>query len=187
VLDCKRNAAILLLALIGTAGVAGCGGGDEEEPPAPAPVEQPEDSPELTRGELISEGDRYCAEVNAAVGTIGTSTADDSLKESQVAEIYDGLADDLESLGTPTEGDAPTDVIDAARELAESDSVSGDAALAAFQSAAVEYGFTECGEAPAAPAGGSTDVPADPGTGDSTGGYVEPVPPPPSSGGISPG
>lgn len=177
--DLKRNAAILLLALIGTAGFAGCGG-DDEEPVEPAPVEEPVESPTLTMNELINEGDSYCAEANAAVGTISESTADDSIKQSQIAGIYSGLADDLESLGAPTEGDAPTDVIEAAEALSESDSTTADSALTTFQSAADTYGFVECGEAPAAPAssssGSSTDVPSD--TGGSTGGYVEPAPAP---------
>ena len=177
--DLKRNAAILLLALIGTAGIAGCGGGDEEEPPAPAPVEEPVESPTLTQNELINEGDSYCAEANAAVGTISESTADDSIKESQIAGIYSGLADDLESLGAPTEGDAPTDVIEAAQALSESDSTTAASALTTFQSAADAYGFVECGEAPAAPASSSGSTSTDvPDTGDSTGGYVEPAPAP---------
>jgi len=198
VFECKKSATILLLALIGTAGIAGCGGGDEEEPEAPAPVETTvEESPELTMDELVNQGDEYCAEANSSIGTINASTADESLKESQVASVYSGLASDLESLGAPTEGEAPTDVIEAAGALAEADSTTADSALATFQSAADSYGFAECGEAPAAPASGegSTGVPVEPGT-DPSGGYVEPAPapvepapapveptPPPSSGG----
>lgn len=195
--DLKRNATILLLALVGTAGIAGCGGGGDDETPEPAPVEEPADTPTLTKNELITQGDDYCAEVNSAVGTINESSADDGLKQTQIAGIYSGLADDLNSLGAPTEGEAPTEVIEAAQALAESDATTAESALATFQSAADAYGFTECGEAPAAPttsSEGSSSVPSD--SGDSSGTYVEPAPapvepapapveptPPPSSGG----
>lgn len=193
--DLKRNATILLLALVGTAGIAGCGGGGgDDEAPAPAPVEEPETTT-LTKNELISQGDNYCAEVNAAVGTISSSTADDSIKQTQISSIYDGLANDLESLGSPSEGEAPTAVIEAAQALAESDSATADAALATFQSAAEEYGFTKCGEAPAAPSSGTSEAPST--TPDTGSGYAEPAPapvepapapapapaPPPSNGG----
>ncbi len=139
-------------------GVAGCGGDDD---PAPAPVETTttDTAGDLTKDELIQQGDDICAEVNSAVGTINSSTtADSSVQESQIADIYSGLAQNLDELGTPTDGDAPTDVIDAAKALSESGASGGDTALTDFQDAATEYGFTECGKDPSAPAssGGSS-------------------------------
>jgi len=176
---------ILLVTAVGTAGVAGCGGGGDDEAPAPTAVTGTTDVAAITKDELIDQGDSLCSEVNSAVGTIDSSTtADDSIKQSQIAGIYSGLAEHLQDLGTPSDGEAPTDVIEAAQALAESTDADGAAALATFQSTADDYGFTECGEAPAAPSSssssssdGSTDAPSDSG---SSGGYVAPTTPAPS-------
>jgi hypothetical protein len=155
----KKLAAVLLLTVAAGAGAAGCGGDDSEDTPTPVPVETTttDTAGDITKDELITQGDDICAEVNAAVGTIGSSTtADDSVQETQIADIYSGMAQRLEELGTPTDGDAPDEVIDAAQELADSGSTDGASSLAAFQSAATEYGFSECGDAPAAPSSSSS-------------------------------
>ena len=192
-------------------GAAGCGGGDSEDP-APAPVETTTTdtaASALTQDELIAEGDDICAEVNAAVGTIDSSTtADPTIAESQISDIYAGMAERLQELGTPTDGEAPTDVIDAAQALADSTSTDGATALSDFQTAATDYGFEECGNAPAAPSSSdsssgtdSSTVPADPEyvppvttpaptapaptAPPSTGGGVNPTPPPSTGGGSS--
>lgn len=191
--------------------VAGCGGGDDPEPP-PAPTEQPTEPATLTKADLISQGDGICAEVNAAIGTIdGSTTIAESAKVTQRADLYAGLADRLEDLGRPDDGDPPTEVIAALRELGEA---GGDAGATgaetepvpttdptAFQDAAAAYGFTECAEAPAAPsptgtgegyeAGGEEAAPVDPGA---EGTYTEPAPaapeaepaPPVDTGGVNP-
>ncbi len=184
-------------------GAAGCGGGDDSDEPAPvpAPVETTttDTASDLTQDELIQQGDDICAEVNAAVGTIDSSTtADPSIQETQVADIYSGMAQRLEELGTPTDGDAPTEVIDAAQALADSGESDGAAALTEFQTAATEYGFTECSDAPTAPSSssGSSNA-APPATPDP--GYVPPAPttpapttpppttaPPATGGGVAP-
>lgn len=174
--DTKKKTTILLIAAAGAVGFAGCGGDDESEP-APAPVETTTEPAAITKAELITQGDGICGEVNAAVGTIAASdTADDSIKETQISDIYSGMADRLDELGTPSDGEAPTAVIEAAQGLAESGASDGSAALATFQSAADDYGFTECGEAPVAPTSSSTstDVPSDTST-DSTETYVPPA------------
>src|SRR5918996_3581474 len=62
--------ALLALALP----VAGCGGGGGDESTA-APVETTEETTALTKAELISQGDGICAEVNAAVGTVGSTSS----------------------------------------------------------------------------------------------------------------
>jgi len=183
VFELKRNAAILLLAAVGTAGIAGCGGGDDDSDPAPTAVTGTTDVA-ITKDELIDQGDSFCSEVNAAVGTIDSSTtSDESVKQDQISSIYSGLAERLQDLGTPSDGEAPTAVIEAAQALAESTSTDGAAALETFQSAADSYGFTECGEAPAAPSssssstGGSTETPSD---SSGSGGYVAPTTPAPA-------
>lgn len=193
----KKLAALLVLSAAVTVGATGCGGDDSEDAPAPAPVETTTtETSDITKDELISQGDDICAEVNAAVGTISSSTtADESIQSTQISDIYSGMAVGLEALGTPTDGEAPTEVIDAAEELADSGESDGASALAAFQSAATEYGFSECGDAPAAPSSSSAGT--DPST-STTPVPTEPVPTepapaapaapvaPPSGGGVAP-
>jgi hypothetical protein len=99
----------------------------------------------ITQDQLISDGDEVCAEANSALGAIESSTADETTKSSQIADIYDGIAQQLGDLGTPSDGDPPTEVISAAQDLADG---SGD--TTAFRTAAGDYGFTDCAEAPEA-------------------------------------
>lgn len=180
--------AIAIIAAVGLVGAAGCGGGDDEGDAAPEPVETTTEPASITKAQLITQGDGICAEVNAAVGTIAASeSADETIKETQISDIYSGMAERLDELGTPSDGDAPTAVIMAAQGLAESDASDGSDALETFQSAAGEYGFIECGEAPVAPvsSGSSTGVPSE--TPESTDTYVppattpEPTTPPPAT------
>ena len=96
VIEIRRTALLLLLVVSGAAFVAGCGGDDSsEETAAPVTTTTPETAT-LTQDELIAQGDDLCSSVNAAVGTIdASSTTDESLKASQISQIYAGLADDL--------------------------------------------------------------------------------------------
>jgi len=174
----KRLIPTILTAATLSLAAAGCGG-DDEPTPAPTPAEQPAETASLTKDELISQGDGICAEVNAAIGTIdGSTTIAESDKADQKADIYDGLADRLEQLGTPSDGDAPADVIAALRDLGSGSGAEGD--LAALQSAATSYGFTDCAEAPSAPVATGAEAPPtdgsgiEPSTGDGT--YTEPAP-----------
>jgi hypothetical protein len=175
-----KRAVLLILLILAPAGVAACGGGDEEAS-APAPAEEPA-ATTLTRSELISAGDGICAEVNAAIGTIQASeVSDETVKTTQIADLYAGVAERLDGLGTPSDGEAPSDVIAAATALGDPAATDPDAALAEFQAAAAEYGFTDCAEDPAAPVAtdGDGGAGADSGTGTgSDGGTVEPAPPP---------
>ena len=52
--------------------VAGCGGGSDSTASTATTTEA---TPTLSKAELISQGDAICAEVNAAVGSVGTSEA----------------------------------------------------------------------------------------------------------------
>ena len=214
VIEIRRTALLLLLVSSGVLFAVGCGGSnDSTETAAPATTTTSDETATITKDELISQGDDICTSVNAAVGTIDSSTsADESLKASQISQIYNGLSEDLSALGTPTDGAAPTDVIDAANALASAQSDGGDttAAASTLATAAAEYGFTECAAAPEAPAGTnsatdpdtstsspSTSVPATP-TEPAPAAPTEPAPaapaPPtgggaavPPSGGSSPG
>lgn len=189
----KRLLPTALAATVFIAGLSACGGGDDSEP-APAPVTATEPAA-LTKAELVSQGDGLCAEVNAAVGTIlNSTTLSDSDKASQVSELYSGLADRLEKLGTPDDGPAPTEVIAAVRDLA--DPTTGEEGAAALSDAATAYGFTDCAESPEAPVSAGPDTGAtgtttpDAGT---TGGTPATTPAPapapapaPSTGGVTP-
>lgn len=177
----------------------GCGGGSGDEQvvePAPPAVEEQT----ITQSELIEDGDRICAEVNAAIGTIeSSSTASPTTVQSQLATIYEGLADRLEELGKPTDGPAPVAVIAAARALGQP----GEGSAEEFRQAAGDYGLDACAREPEAPdstGSGSSDTGETPTPPQATAPTPPPPPPAPTppdgggggsggsqSGGISPG
>lgn len=149
--------------------IAGCGGGgssDSSESTATT-VAAPK---ALSKAELIEQGDAICAEVNAAAGSVGSSSAENSSPASQAADLYSGMVASLNNLGTPQETDGYAEFSSAAEELAKAEdevklaSERGDTAgleaaesnaseaLTSFQSAASEYGFKDCSEGPSAPA-----------------------------------
>ena len=156
------TAAFLLAALV----VAGCGGGGDA---TETTAETTEAKPSLTKAELISQGDAICAEVNAAIGSVGASAADTQTQITQTAGLYVNLIDSLLRLGTPQENAGYSDFIAAAEELAkvegevklaserEDTEALGDAATRAtpaleeFQSQAAIYGFEQCSQPPSAP------------------------------------
>src|SRR3954447_6270138 len=86
--------------------LSGCGGGSDGGTTAATPVESTEAQPTLSKADLITQGDAICAEVNAAVGTLGASEAEVSDQVSQTADLYGGMVERLQALGTPddTEG-----------------------------------------------------------------------------------
>jgi hypothetical protein len=155
--------------------IAGCGGGDDGDSTAAAPVETTEATAALSKEELIAQGDGICAEVNAAVGTVGSTSADAESQASQVAGLYSGMVERLKGLGAPSDDSAGyAEFIAAAEALAQAEenielaseredaegltSAESEAssALTSFQSAAASFGLEECAEAPAAPAPGGT-------------------------------
>lgn len=147
--------------------VAGCGGGGGETETTAA--ETSEETRRLTKAELISQGDAICAEVNAAVGAVGSSAASSETQAGQVADLYDNMVENLLRLGTPQESEGYSEFIQAAEELAK---VENEAKLAAeredsealadaseranlaleeFESQAAIYGFEQCSQSPSAP------------------------------------
>jgi hypothetical protein len=162
--------------------IAGCGGGDDDgDSTATTPVATTEAPAALSREELIAQGDAICAEVNAAVGTVGSTSTGSAGQAGQVADLYSGMADRLADLGAPSDDSAGyAEFIEAAEQLgqAQSDaalaaergeeevlaSVEAEAstALSSFQSAASTFGFQQCSEGPSAPpvsAGGEAAAP----------------------------
>jgi len=149
------------------AGCGGGGGGDSSESTAITTAAAPR---ALSKAELIEQGDAICGEVNAAVGSVGSSSTENSSPASQAAGLYSGMVASLNNLGTPQETDGYAEFSSAAEELAKAEdevklaSERGDTAgleaaessaseaLTSFQNAASEYGFEDCSEGPSAPA-----------------------------------
>ncbi|HSS05415.1 MAG TPA: hypothetical protein VLK89_09580 [Solirubrobacterales bacterium] len=163
----KRFLLILPLAALA---LAGCGGGGGDESTAAAPVETTEATTALSKEELISQGDAICAEVNAAVGTVGSTSSGASGEATQVASLYNGMAERLKNLGAPSDDSSGyPEFISAAEQLAQAESnvslaagrgeeealtsaeAEASAVLSSFQSAALSFGFEDCAEAPSAP------------------------------------
>ena len=154
-----------LLALV----AAGCGGGGGGETTATT-AKKAETTPSLSKGALIAQGDAICAEVNAAVGSVGSSAANTQSQIGQVSDLYIGMVTSLKGLGTPTEDSAGySEFIAAADELSkiegevklaserEDTTALGEAATNAapalenFETTAAVFGFEKCSEGPRAP------------------------------------
>lgn len=159
---------LLILAALVALLVAGCGGGgDETESTTTPTVEEPT---ALTKEEVIEQGDGICAEVNAAVGALSSSETEEAATgetSEKVANLYTGMVERLQDLGTP-EGDdgSYAKFMGAAEELAkvegevkvaaeredaaalEEANTEAGPALEEFQSQAATYGFEECSEEP---------------------------------------
>lgn len=171
----NKTILFILGALVALA-IAGCGGGDETETSTPT-VEEPT---ALTKGELLTQGDGICAEVNAAVGALSSSEGSEASatdNSEKVANLYIGMIERLQGLGAPEGEEADyARFMEAGEELAKvegelklaverEDLAAGEekgqeasAALEEFQSQAAIYGFEDCSAEPAAPAidGGPT-------------------------------
>lgn len=164
---------LLVVLLLAAFAIAGCGGDDDGDSTAAAPVETTE-ATALSKEELAAQGDGICAEVNAAVGTVGSTSSDAESQASQVAGLYSGMVERLKGLGPPSDDSAGyAEFIAAAEALAQAEenvelaSERGDSeglasaeteatsALTSFQSAAATFGLEECAEAPAPPTPGA--------------------------------
>jgi cytochrome c556 len=163
---------LALASLAAALGLAGCGGDGDDEPTTAAPVETVESEPALSKEELISQGDAICAEVNAALGTLGAGETEVSDEVSQAADLYGGMVERLQALGTPDEPEGYEEFSEAADGLAQAASDAelaserGDeeglaeaqeevaSSLSAFQETASTYGFEDCAAAPSAPEAG---------------------------------
>jgi hypothetical protein len=178
----RRLLAILPLVVLA---IAGCGGGGDDSTAA-APVETTETTAALSKEELIARGDGVCAEVNAAVGTVGSTSSDTAGQAAQVAGLYGGMVERLKGLGAPSDDSSGyPEFITSAEELAQSEDdvklasereegealaeaeTEASSALASFQSAASSFGFEDCAEVPAAPtpSGSAEELPGEESTG----------------------
>jgi hypothetical protein len=168
--------AVPLATLVALA-VAGCGGGGSDSTSTAATTTE---ATALSKAELISQGDSTCGEVNAAVGSAGSSEAEGSQQATQVSGLYIDMVESIKRLGTPAEPTGYSEFIEAAEELSK---VEGEVKLAAeredtialeeattkagpaleeFQTQAAVYGFKDCSEGPHAPTpSGSGAAPAE--------------------------
>lgn len=157
---------LVLIAVLAALVVAGCGGGGGETTESTATTEEPQ---QLSKAELIEQGDAICAEVNAAVGALSSETSEEAVPAQieKTSNLYVGMVERLLELGTP-QGDSGeyAKVSEAAEELAkvegeaklaaerEDTAALGEAATAAapaleeFETQAETYGFEKCGEGP---------------------------------------
>src|SRR5262245_62969899 len=106
--------------------LSGCGGGGDETTDTTAPAAAAPST--LTKSDLLTQGDAICAEVNAAVGTISSTSAEGASRVAQEADLYGGMVERLRGLGEPDETTGYEEFISAADELAQAQD---DAALAA--------------------------------------------------------
>lgn len=169
----RRALAIVLPALaLLASGCGGGGGSDETTSPATTAT-----TTALSKAQLIEQGDAICAEVNAAVGTVGSSSSETSAPTAQAASLYSGMVNSLKNLGAPQEATGYSEFIAAAEALAKAEdevklsSERGDSAslasaessastaLSSFQTAAQEYGFEDCSEGPKPPSSGTAGEP----------------------------
>ena len=173
----SRRRLIAMLPLALALGIAGCGGGGDSDSSTVATTETTAPTA-LSKEELIAQGDAICAEVNAAVGTVSSSSTEGSSQITQEANLYSGMVERIKDLGAPEDSSGYPEFIAAADELsqAESDaqlaSERGDesglaaaqesvsSALASFQSAAGSYGFEDCSEGPSAPVAPAATAPS---------------------------
>ena len=174
-----HHISLLLLVALAALVVAGCGGGGDETETTTPTVEEPT---ALTQDELIEQGDGICAEVNAAVGALTSSASEEAGSPEQsekVANLYLGMVERLQDLGSPEEDDSSFMKFSEATEqlaktegelksAAEEEDLAGmeeagqeaSAALEEFQSQAAIYGFEDCSDEPGVitPPAGSGEV-----------------------------
>ncbi|HVX34100.1 MAG TPA: hypothetical protein VHA80_13255 [Solirubrobacterales bacterium] len=159
---------------------SGCGGGGSSSTTT-ARKPPREEAAKLSKGQLISQGDAICAEVNTAVGSVAES-AETSSQTTQVANLYTGMVQSLQRLGQPSEIEGYSEFMGAAEELAaaenevkaagekenpellEEASQAAVPAVEEFHQQAAIYGFKACSEEPHAPvvapesAGGTEEI-----------------------------
>src|SRR5262245_19696187 len=98
-----RRSILLFLDAVSALALASCGGGGGDSTATTA-KKKPEEAPAaLSKAELITQGDAICAEVNSAVGSVGSSAADTSTSAEQVANLYGNMTTSLKGLGAPRE------------------------------------------------------------------------------------
>jgi hypothetical protein len=173
----RRNLTLAAVPLAALA-IAGCGGGGDDDSTSSEPVATIPTTTAPSREELIAQGDAICAEVNAAVGSVGASETGTESRRTQVAGLYIGMVQSLDGLGTPEDASGFAEFSAAADELSTAESevklaaeredsigieeaeANATPALEGFQAAADAYGFEDCSDGPSAPSAPSETAPS---------------------------
>src|SRR6478735_7990311 len=90
-----------IAAVLAALTLAGCGGGGGSTTAAEQTTTESKPTP--TKSQLITQGDGICAEVNAAVGSVGASESGVPNEIAQVSTLYSGMVERLKDLGAPKE------------------------------------------------------------------------------------
>ncbi len=149
--------------------LAGCGGGGDDDSTESTAVTTAAPTA-LTKAELIEQGDAICAEVNAAVGTVGASSAEigspagtgrrslqrhgcqparTSARRRKPTATTNSRPPPTNLPPPRTKSNSPPSA--ATRPGLETAESNASSALTSFQNAASEYGFEDCSEGPSAP------------------------------------
>ena len=174
--------------------LAGCGGDDDApiEPIGETTTSESE-SASVSKGDFIAGADPSCAEANAAIANLTTTTGDNlELAATQEQQITEGVLTTLQGLEAPSDPDGSLEsylealdkqvsVLEERQEAAASgdtatyESLGGELAQAKADAriAAEDFGFEDCGQE------GTSTAPTDtaPGTDAGTGGTAVPSEP----------
>lgn len=185
-----------LVLVVGAALVlSACGGDDSPETPIIIPTET-STTGSLTKDEFIQEADALCAETNASIGQF-VAAGEGFTAAGEIADLRQGLLDDIRDLGPPDEDRQSLDAyltalenqVEAGQKIDLANQRGSDTAefeteldnaRTEAETAAAEYGFEECGAAPTATPGSAAGTTTD-GSGTVTpSAPVTPVEPAPS-------
>ncbi len=164
----RRGAVLASFVVLGGLGVAGCGGGGDDEGSVStvAPEAETTTSASVSLEEFIDEADGICAEANAAIANLAgaESSAPSSTAVTQELEITQGVESTLKAIGTPDDpGGEVSGFMTALRQqiralkaqqqaLASGDTTAAEIAASELASArnaaataAADAGFEDCG------------------------------------------
>jgi hypothetical protein len=171
--------------------ISACGGDDSPETPITVPTTAT--TSDLGKDEFIEEADAICEEANASIGQF-VAAGEGFTEAGEIADIRQGVLDDLQDLGPPEDDRRTLDdflsALEAQVEAGEKIALANergtdtaefetelDNARAEAESAGAEYGFEECGAPITATDTSGTAGATDPGTNDP--GAVVPAEPAP--------
>jgi hypothetical protein len=184
-----RHAFIPVAAVGAALALSACGGDSSPETPIVAPTTT---QPSLDKTQFIAQADSICAEANASIEQF--AAAGQGVTEAdQIAQLREGVVDQIEELGPPADDRTTLDQFLAAMadQVAAGEKIGLasqrgedttqfetelDAAKSEAETAASSYGFKECGS-PISSSGTSPSSPSSAGSAAGTGGTVTPSAP----------
>ncbi len=97
----SRRPTVFAAAVLAALALAACGGEDDDDAGLTPTTET---SADLSKAELIEQGDETCAEVNAAIASVDASSTDIAGELSQTSDLYSGMVERLKGLGATVVG-----------------------------------------------------------------------------------